>query len=422
MPAVAADLHGLRVYALAFGAPLAASVVGMALAGAWVDGVGARRPLLVGVSLFVGGLLLCGAAPDIALFVLGRGVQGLGAGMETVSIYALVGSVVPEAQRPRVFAWFSAAWIVPGMAGPAVAGLLLHTAGWRAVFLVVPALAVPATAIVWPVVRGARTPGGTVARDVVRRRVLLAAGAGGSAALLQVAASRPERAWTAVAVLSLVAAVWCAARLLPRGVFRLARGVPAVVAGRGLLAAGFAGTETYLPLLLVREHGWDSAAAGAVLSAGTLTWTAGAWLQGRHPEPDLRYRLVRIGTATLATGVAAVVVAAVPGVPVLVAVLGWAVGGAGIGLAYSSTSLLVLHLSPVERHGEAGSALTTSESLTSAVALALAGGLFAAALPSDGAGPGGAVPYLLGLSVALLGAVLSIPAAHRMRPTPPHPG
>src|SRR4051812_40705136 len=95
MPAVAADLNGLSVYALAFGAPLATSVVGMALAGAWADGVGVRRPLTVGVALFALGLLLAGTAPHIAVFVVGRGVQGLGAGMQSVALYALVGAAVP---------------------------------------------------------------------------------------------------------------------------------------------------------------------------------------------------------------------------------------------------------------------------------------------------------------------------------------
>jgi MFS family permease len=419
MPAVAADLNGLSVYALGFGAPLATSVVGMALAGAWSDGVGARRPLTVGVALFAIGLLLCGSAPHIAVFVTGRGVQGLGAGMVTVAIYALVGSVVPEPQRPRLFAYFSAAWVLPAMIGPAVSGLLLHTIGWRAVFLLVPALAIPAGLVMWPVVRRARTPGPSVTSGVVRRRVLLAAGAGMGAALLQVAASRAQAPWRAVAALALVAVVWCAHRLLPSGLFRLRRGIPAVVAVRGLIGAAFVGSESYLPLLLVREHRWDPAVAGLVLTLGAVAWSIGSAIQGRYPEPSARYRLSRAGTWLLVVGVSTILVTAVPGVPGWMAPIGWVLGGAGMGMVYSSTSLLALHLSPKERHGEASSALTTSESLTSAVVLALGGALFAAALPAHLApdAPAGHAPYLAGISVAVVAAVLSLVGARRMAPT-----
>ena len=423
MPAVAGDLDGLSIYALAFGAPAASSVVGMALAGAWSDAVGVRRPLVVGVGLFVAGLLLCGTAPHIAVFVTGRAVQGLGSGMVTVALYALVGSVVPELARPRVFAAFSAAWVVPAMVGPAISGLLLHTLGWRAVFLLVPALAVPSSLIVWPVVRASRPPAGreAVAPGVVRRRVLLAAGAGTSAAVLQVTASRSQPGWRLLAVVALGVVGWCAVRLLPPGLFRLERGVASVVAVRGLIGAAFAGAETYLPLLLVRERRWDPAVAGAVLTVGAVAWSVGSWFQGRYPQPQARYRLSRAGTSLLVVGVVTILVTALPGVPGAIAPVGWSIGALGMGMVYSSTSLLALHLSPPERHGEASSALQTSESLTISVVLALGGGLFAAFLPLGLAAdaPAGHAPYLAGVSVAVLSAVLAVVAARRMAPGRP---
>ena len=423
MPAVAADLDGLSVYALAFGAPLASGVVGMALAGTWSDGAGARRPLVVGVALFATGLVLAGLAPHIAVFVLGRGVQGLGGGMVNVALYALVGSVVPEPQRPKLFAWFSAAWVVPAMVGPAVSGLLLHTLGWRSVFLLVPALAVPATLVMWPVARRAGEAGAeraATADPASARRVLLAAVAGTGAAVLQVTASRPQPGWRVVALAALVVVVWCARRMLPAGLFRLVRGLPAVVAVRGLIGASFAGAETYLPLLLVRERRWDPAVAGLVLTLGAVAWSVGSWIQGRRPEPEARYRFSRVGVALLAAGVGVILGSALPGVPAWIAPLGWAVGGGGMGLVYSSTSLLALHLTPPERHGEAGSALTTGESLTMSVVLALGGGLFAALLPArvvEGA-PVGHAPFLAALSVAVLAEVLAVVAARRMAPGP----
>jgi MFS family permease len=423
MPAVAADLHGLAVYALAFGAVFATSVVGMALAGAWADGVGPRRPLGVGAALFASGLVLAGFAPQMLVFIAGRGVQGLGSGMLTVSIYALVGSVVPEPQRPRIFAWFSAAWVVPAMVGPVISSVLLHTLGWRSVFLLVPLLTMPAGLIMWPAVRDVRrapSPEVPTGKDAVRRRVVLAAAAGSAAAVLQVAGTRQSVPGRVVAVLALVGVGFCAGWLLPRGLFRLGRGLPAVVAVRGLIGASFAGAEAYLPLLLVREHRWDPALAGAVLTLGAVTWFVGAWIQGRTPEPTARYGFSRVGTLLLAVGVGVFLVTTLPGVPGWIAVLGWGSAGVGIGMTYSSTSLLALHLTPPERHGEASSALSTAESLTSAVVLAVGGALFAALLPADVAAqaPAGPAPYLAAIGVPALAALVSAVGARRMRPAP----
>jgi len=107
MPTVAHDLDGLRLYALAFGGTLATSVIGMTLAGRWSDRLGPARPLWLGLVCFIAGLLLAGFAHTMPQLVLGRLLQGLGAGAVSVSLYVMVGRTFPEDMRPRVFAAFS---------------------------------------------------------------------------------------------------------------------------------------------------------------------------------------------------------------------------------------------------------------------------------------------------------------------------
>src|SRR5262249_49519340 len=48
------------------------------------------------------------------------------------------------------FAMLSAAWVLPSLIGPTIAGLLAQHASWRLVFLVVPLVAVPATLVILP--------------------------------------------------------------------------------------------------------------------------------------------------------------------------------------------------------------------------------------------------------------------------------
>src|SRR3954447_12008996 len=68
MPTVAVALDRLAAYALAFGLPLATSVVGMVLAGVWSDAQGPGGSMRVGVAAFVVGLLVAGLAPAMPVF------------------------------------------------------------------------------------------------------------------------------------------------------------------------------------------------------------------------------------------------------------------------------------------------------------------------------------------------------------------
>ncbi|MCF5951439.1 MFS transporter, partial [Xanthomonas perforans] len=154
MPTVARELNGLPLYALAFGGALATSVIGMTAAGRWSDRAGPGGALAAGLLCFVVGLLVAGLAPSMPMLIAGRLLQGLGAGAYSVALYVIVGRLYPEVLRPRVFAAFSAGWVVPSLIGPGISGLIVQHLGWRWVFLSVPLLAIPAGLLLWPALRG----------------------------------------------------------------------------------------------------------------------------------------------------------------------------------------------------------------------------------------------------------------------------
>ena len=82
------------------------------------------------------------------MLLAGRLVAGLGGGLLTVAIYVVIGRAYPGELRPRVFSWISAAWVLPSLVGPPVAGWLAETFSWRWVFLVVVAPVVVTMAVV----------------------------------------------------------------------------------------------------------------------------------------------------------------------------------------------------------------------------------------------------------------------------------
>ncbi len=353
MPTVAEALDGLRLYALAFGGTLATSVIGMTLAGRWADRHGPARPLWYGLGCFVLGLLLAGFAMRMGMLVAGRLLQGLGAGAISVSLYVMVGRSYPEHLRPKVFAAFSAGWVVPSMIGPALSGLIVQHLGWRWVFLAVPLLAVPAALLLRPAL-ARRQPSDAGNSDDGRGNVVR---------------------WASGA--SLAALLFCVHRLLPAGTLLLRRGLPSVIALRGIAAAAFFACEAYLPLLLQRERGLSPSWAGAVLSLGALGWFAGSWLQGHQQRGWSRQQLLRVGTPLMTIGIAATLAVLFNAVPLPVALVGWAMTGFGMGMIYASLSVLTLSLSAPHEQGANTSALQLSEALSVTTALAVSGALFA---------------------------------------------
>src|SRR5450830_848908 len=154
MPLVSRQLDGAGLYALAFAGPLATGVIGMVASGSWADRKGPVAPLLAAVAMFVLGLVIAGTAGSMQVLVAGRLVQGLGGGGLTVALYVVIARVYPPALHPKIFAAFSAAWVIPSLVGPFAAGLVAEVAGWPWVFLGVVGLVVPALLLTAPALRG----------------------------------------------------------------------------------------------------------------------------------------------------------------------------------------------------------------------------------------------------------------------------
>ena len=124
MPIVAHELGGLELYGLVFSSFIASSLVGIVVAGLLIDQRGVVTPFVIGLVLFAIGLIIAGAAVSMPMLIVGRLIQGLGGGAIPPIAYVAIGRSLPELLRPRMFATLSTAWILPGVFGPAIAGVV----------------------------------------------------------------------------------------------------------------------------------------------------------------------------------------------------------------------------------------------------------------------------------------------------------
>jgi MFS family permease len=376
MPTAVAELDGLAWYGWPFSAFLVASVAGMVVGGDAGDRRGPRVALPWGVAVFAAGLLLAGLAGNMAVFVAGRAVQGFGAGVMVVLLYVIAGHAYAPALRPRLFGAFSTAWVIPALIGPLVAGLVTTHASWRLVFLGLLPLIVLGALLVVSAGRSIAAPANPAAPAPARRWWAALAGLG--IAALQYAGQRLDLLAVGLAVVGVVALVAGLRPLLPAGTARGRRGLPSVIASRGLLAGAFFGMDALLPLVLTSVHGYSPAAAGIPLTAGALGWSVASHLQGRFPDLP-RERLLRAGFALLALGLAGTALAALPALGGWPAYPFWALAGLGMGLGMPSLGVLLLSQSPEHRRGADSAALQIADVTASALCVGAAGVLIAAA-------------------------------------------
>lgn len=423
MPTVARALDGEALYALTFAAPLACGVLGTVAAGMWSDRRGPALPLVVAMVLFSAGLLVCAAAPTMEVLLAGRVLQGLGGGALTVGLYVLVGIVFPAALRPAVFASFAAAWVLPALFGPAVAALVADALGWRWVFGGAVLLVAAAALLIAPALRSTgrpRRPGGaaaaaddadgadTGAGTAPRGSLVWAAVAAVAVLALELLGSEPGTALGAG--LALVLVVVSLRRLLPPGTLVGRRGLPSVIATRGLLSASFFCAEAYIVYVLQEQWGLSPGRAGIALTFVGITWAAASQVQARLGSRVSDVTAMRVGTALVLAGVAALALSVELHLPALVTGASYVLAGAGMGFGYPRTSVAMLAVSSDRDRGFNSSALTIADSLGAALALSVSGVVFAASQRA------GQDPFLAVFVLGGLIAALGVVAAARTQP------
>lgn len=415
LPKIVTNLGGLSLYGWSFSAYMLATLVGLILAGDEADQRGPAIPFIFGVALFATGLALAGIASSMIIFVISRSVQGFGAGIIASVVYVCVGRGYPEQLKPRMVAVLSSAWVVPGLIGPALAGLVADFLGWRWVFLGLIPFVPLATGLVFPAL-GKLTPT-LKTRSLSLPRILATAGLLAGAGMTLIGLQSQSIPLALVLILpGLAIGIPSLRYVLPPGTLRVKAGLPAAIATMGLLSIAYFGGEAFLPLTLVSIRGESTIFAGIALTAATLTWTAGSWVQAHLAPRQGRRLLVTIGLLAIALGLAGIASVLIPGIPAIVAIVAWGVGGLGMGLAYSTLSLVVLETASTDQIGSASASMELSSVLGTALGTGL-GGVIIAFTAGSGRSPSWGITVIDILVIVVTG--LAILTALRLPGKPP---
>lgn len=259
------------------------------LGGSLGDRSGRRRIFVLGVVWFTAASAGCAAAPDPAVLIVMRALQGVGAALLTPGSLAILEAVFRKDDRAAAVGAWSGLGGVATAIGPVVGGVLVGIApwGWRLVFLINVPLAV---VVVWlsaryiPETRDAETDGPLDIRGVVLAALGLAlvvyALTGGAGGRWTPALATCLAAGIAVLVLFLLSQARGRNPLLPLSLFA-SRQFAAANAVTLVLYAALSGTLFLIPVQLQKVSGFSPVAAGTALLPVTVVMLLLSSFMGR---------------------------------------------------------------------------------------------------------------------------------------------
>lgn len=288
VPTIVAELGGFELFPWLFSAYLLGQAVTTPIYAKLSDMFGRKPILLVGISLFLLGSVLCGIAWSMPALIAFRAVQGIGAGAVQPMAVTIVGDIYTVAERARVQGYLASVWAVSSVVGPTLGGVFAQLGLWRGVFLINIPLCLFAG---WMLVRKYHE---TVESSRPKVDYLGAVLLAGSLTSLTLGILGGGQSWPWLSVpgiatfvvggVLLVAFVVAERRaaepILPLWVLsrRLLLTTTVVSLGVGAILMGL---TSYVPAFLEGSLGAEPIAAGLALAALTVGWPLTASLSGR---------------------------------------------------------------------------------------------------------------------------------------------
>jgi EmrB/QacA subfamily drug resistance transporter len=351
-------------------------------AGSFGDRFGHRRLYIGGLIVFALASLACGLAPNVAVLITARGVQGIGGAAMYTATTALLSAAYQGRDRGTAFGVWGAVNGGAAALGPILGGLLTEQFGWRSIFLV--NLPVAAVAVVMSLRVLVDSPHrGQRKIDFPGAVAFTASAAAVTYALIQSNtdgwASATVLGFFALAAVALIAFVMIELRAEdPLLDLKLLRNptFAALMAGGMLLNAGAFAHLTYTSIWLQSFLGMSPIKAGLAVSPMAVTAFVVAAFGGRHlsklaPRWPIGLGLALIGGGTLLL----MIVHASSSWPALIP--GLLIVGVGVGMSTPVLTSAALSAVPHQRAGMAGGALNTFRQLGYALGIAILGTVFA---------------------------------------------
>jgi EmrB/QacA subfamily drug resistance transporter len=390
LPRIVTDLSGNELYVWVVTVYLLAATVTGPIYGKLSDQFGRRPMMMIGVSLFLAGSLLCGLSQEMWQLIVFRGIQGLGAGAIFPIALAVIGDLFSPRERGKYQGLFGAVFALASILGPALGGFLTDTISWHWIFLINLPLGIVALAVLWRLLPAVRHP------EVVQQVDYLGAGVFAAAIIpfLLGLTNAQSGDWNDPQVGGLILIgllmgavfVWVESRavepILPLELFRN-RTVTASIVAMFLITFGFFGGVIFLPRWFQFVLGSSATESGYQMLPLMIGVMASSIVSGQIVARTGRYKWMTVGAMALAS-LGLFLMTGLRADTDITTVWAWMLlAGIGIGPSFAIFTIVVQSAVEGRILGAATSALTFFRQVGGSVGLALAGAIFGSSLTAE---------------------------------------
>ena len=134
LPTIGQQFHDVSNLSWIITAYLLASTAVAPVYGTLSDIYGRRAMILTATSLFLIGSICCALAPNLLTLIFARALQGIGGGGILPLVQTVVADIVTPRERGRYQSYFSGVWVIAGIGGPVLGGVIAEHLHWSVIF------------------------------------------------------------------------------------------------------------------------------------------------------------------------------------------------------------------------------------------------------------------------------------------------
>ena len=136
MPTIIRDLGGLSLYGWVAGIYMLTMSAFMPILGKLADLYSRKSIYLMCMGFFIGGSIICGLSGSMTMLLIGRGIQGIGAGGLMPLAMTISSDLFPVEKRAKVQGFMGPIMFIPMLLGPLMGGYFIDQVNWHWIFFV----------------------------------------------------------------------------------------------------------------------------------------------------------------------------------------------------------------------------------------------------------------------------------------------
>jgi EmrB/QacA subfamily drug resistance transporter len=387
LPTIGRDFGDFENLSWVIIAYLLSSTVVSVLYGKLSDIYGRRAMMVTAIGLFVVGSAASALAPNMAVLILARTLQGIGGGGVVPLVQTAIADMVAPRERAHYQVYMAITWIAAGITGPALGGFIAEHMHWSAIFWFNVPLGIIAGLMTYRAMRRLPRYDRRHKLDLIGGALLVAAS---TALLLALTWGGTRYAWLSAEIFGLILASgvltilfgWWLTRVqepfLPLSV--LAN--PVVRSGTlatSMVMGAVIGLTIYMPLYFQVVPRLSIADSGLALIPIVVMTTPGSLIAGRAMMHLRRYKWVAMVGAAVALG-ACLAMALWPSMPLVWMMVTLGLIGIGAGCVYPTATISIQNAVAMTQVGTATGVMNFFRALASALAVAVMGAILLAGL------------------------------------------